>query len=233
MGELDGGYELNPPPTYMPKISQAWKVVSDHHDDWGSTKTTLESIRDSNNTEMTGAYGWAYGDFLMTGGQGCKGNYNDGQHLHCPGQTDVEYMSSFSIFAISGSPLLVATDIRNMTDIMKKVLLNTEIIAVNQQVTPGGNVAYDWDCKGPDGSCQVWTRTVAEDDTIAVVLLNIDDKEHGITIDFSRLDMGWNNMTEVAIRDLWQHKDIGNFKGMYSPNDEVAAHGSLFYKLTA
>ena len=200
-------------------------------DDWDSTKTTIESIRGSNNTAMSGPYGWAYGDFLMTGGQGCKGEYNNEQHLHCPGQSDVEYMTAFSIFAISGSPLLVATDIRNMTDIMKKVLLNTEIIAVNQQVTPGGNVAYMWGCSGPKDICQVWTRKLDEDDRIAVVLLNIDDKQHGITLDFAQLDMGWNNGTNVAIRDLWQHKDIGTYSGSYST--EVVPHGSFFYILTA
>lgn len=40
---------------------------------------------------------------------------------HCPGQTDLEYQTEFSIWVITASPLIVASDIRNMTDIMKKV----------------------------------------------------------------------------------------------------------------
>merc|ERR1712228_495910 len=228
--ELDGGYELNPPPTYMPKISQAWKVVSDHHDDWDSTKKTLESIRGSNNSAMTGEYAWAYGDFLMTGGQGCKGEYNNEEHLHCPGQSDVEYMTAFSIFAISGSPLLVATDIRNMTDIMKKVLLNTEIIAINQQLTPGGNVAYIHKCDGPDNICQVWTRKLKEANSIAVVALNIDDTGHSIPIQFDKLGMGWTNTTKVSVRDLWEHSDVGTFTNYYDVGLE--AHSTFFAKLT-
>ena len=117
---------------------------------------------------------------------------NDKPYLHCPGQTDIEYMTEFSFFAISGSPLLVATDIRNMTDIMKKVLLNTEIIAVNQlDETPAGKLNYYYDCKGrsSNDSCQVWTRQLKETGTIAVLVINIDDEERDIDIEFDRLGM--------------------------------------------
>lgn len=75
---------------------------------------------------------------------------------HCPGQTDAEYRTEFSIWSIAGSNLIVSTDIRNMTDIMKQVyihnrwiyffiiviiqvLLNKEIIDINQDY-PGHNV---------------------------------------------------------------------------------------------
>jgi len=61
--------------------------------------------------------------------QGCDSNK---PLLHCPGQTDVEYRTEFSLWSLGASSLIVATDVRNMTDIMKEVLLNTEIIAVNQ-----------------------------------------------------------------------------------------------------
>ena len=50
--------------------------------------------------------------------QGCP----SGRPLeHCPGQTDAEYRTEFSIWSITASNLLVSTDIRNMTDIMKQV----------------------------------------------------------------------------------------------------------------
>ncbi len=50
--------------------------------------------------------------------QGC----DDGEPLkHCPGMTNTEYRTEFSLWCIMGSSLLVATDIRNMTDIMKEV----------------------------------------------------------------------------------------------------------------
>ena len=50
--------------------------------------------------------------------QGCS---NGSAMEHCPGQTDAEYRTEFSIWSITASNLIVATDIRNMTDIMKEV----------------------------------------------------------------------------------------------------------------
>ena len=49
--------------------------------------------------------------------QGCK----DDDTKTCPGQTDVEYRTEFSMWAIMASSLLVATDIKNMSDAKKEV----------------------------------------------------------------------------------------------------------------
>jgi hypothetical protein len=68
-------------------------------------------------------------DYLMTGGQGCANKTTVG--LHCPGQTDTEYVSEFTLWAITASPLFMATDPRNMTALQRKVLLNAELIKVS------------------------------------------------------------------------------------------------------
>lgn len=66
-----------------------------------------------------GPGGWNDADFIYTGGEGCS---DDRPLEHCPGQTDTEYITEFIMWCMMGSPLIVATDIRNMTDIMKKVI---------------------------------------------------------------------------------------------------------------
>ena len=66
----------------------------------------------------SGPGGWNDADFIMTGGEGCK---NKKPLVHCPGMTDVEYRTEFTMWCIMGSSLIVSTDIRNMTDIMKEV----------------------------------------------------------------------------------------------------------------
>ncbi len=197
---------------------------------WNSTKELINLV--INQTKLSGPYGWAYADLMMTGGQGCSSSYNNQNWLHCPGQTDTEYMTEFAIFAISSSPMLVATDIRNMTDIMKKCLLNKEIIEVNQQdETPAGNLVYYHDCSGPSKVCQVWSRKLKESDTIAVVAFNIDDGEHRISIEFNKLGMDWNSDSTLDVRDLWQHKNIGSFTGQYDV--DIPPHANFFAKLTA
>ena len=56
--------------------------------------------------------------YLLRYSQGC---INGTAMEHCPGQTDAEYRTEFSMWSIAASSLIVATDIRNMTDIMKEV----------------------------------------------------------------------------------------------------------------
>jgi len=82
-----------------------------------------------NVSHLAGPHNWNYGDFLMTGGAGCN-VFEAG--AHCPGQTDAEYRTQFSVYALAASPLIVGTDIRNMTAIMRAALLNAELLSVNQ-----------------------------------------------------------------------------------------------------
>jgi hypothetical protein len=48
--------------------------------------------KDGKRTQYSQPYGWAYGDMMMTGGEGCT-LYNPKHPKHCPGQTDNEYVT--------------------------------------------------------------------------------------------------------------------------------------------
>ena len=72
----------------------------------------------NDNCICKGPGGWNDADFIMTGGQGCKDNT---PMVHCPGMTDIEYRTEFSLWSIMSSSLIVSTDVRNLTDIMKEV----------------------------------------------------------------------------------------------------------------
>ena len=87
---------------YAPDIAQIWRVTGDHHDTFDSTLDQLSKMKDRGN--WSGPYGWGYGDMMMTGGQGCK-QYDPKVPQHCPGQTDNEYRTEVSLYAISSSPM--------------------------------------------------------------------------------------------------------------------------------
>lgn len=70
-------------------------------------------------------------DILTTGGEGCDAAPNSS--VHCPGQTDDEYMTEVALWSINQSPMMVGTDLRNMTDVMRKTLLNREIFEVGRR----------------------------------------------------------------------------------------------------
>lgn len=172
----------------------------------------------------------------MTGGQGCKGDVDPNvTHAKCPGQTDVEYRTAYSIWAISNSPLIVASDVRNMSDIMKTVLLNEEVIAVNQNTEfySGNMIAsetVDCDSNIKDG-CQVWAKKLSPTEA-AIVLLNIGNASaHAISAPFSAIpEMQWTATTTLELRDLWAHQVVGNYSGNYTA--KIVPHGVQFLTAT-
>eukprot|EP01084_Bolivina_argentea_P069793 126930_1 len=170
----------------------------------------------------------------MTGGQGCKGDSNANYtHDHCPGMSDIEYMTEFSMWAIIASPLIVATDVRNMTDIMNKVLLNGEIIGVNQVNNyPAGDMLKNMttNCdKNVSKACQVWMRQI-ESNSVAIVLYNSGDEEHNITVHLNEIPkMKWSGK-DIELRDLWEHKVMGYWVNKYT--NTIPAHGVQFLTAT-
>ncbi|HVI77507.1 MAG TPA: hypothetical protein VM715_04975, partial [Candidatus Acidoferrum sp.] len=54
-----------------------------------------------------------------------------------------------------------------------------------------------------------------------VVLLNRSEGEHEITVNWE--DIGYPANLNAAVRDLWQHKDVGKIAGKFSAR--VVSHG--------
>eukprot|EP01084_Bolivina_argentea_P026870 49959_1 len=166
----------------------------------------------------------------MTGGQGCKGDSNPNvTHPHCAGMSDTEYRSEYTMWTIISSSLLVATDVRNMTDIMKDILLNKEVIAVNQQNKyDAGNIISSQ----TKGDTQVWAKQVG-DKSSAIVLYNIGSSQSDIEVDFKSVpNMGWSSDSTLDVRDLWTQKDIGSFTGSYK-GAKIPSHGVMLITATS
>jgi len=214
------------PWVWAAKDGNSWRSGPDHHDTW-RTGNGVSSLIEHNVglAKYAGPGGWNDMDFLMTGGQGCKDDKNI-----CPGMTQTEYVTEFSMWSLLASPLIVATDPRppHFTPFKQSVLLNKEVIAVNQDKAgiQGDRVALINCPNGAEGklTCQAWAKPLA-DGTKAVILLNKDSHPRSITFDFSTI--GWNS---ASLRDLWAHKDLGTFTTSFTAN--VATHGVVMLKAT-
>merc|ERR1711976_1056535 len=96
-------------------------------------------------------------------------------------------MGEFSMWAILASPLVVTTPILNcsktdqingnytpgscipsLTSLQKEMLLNKEILAINQDVTPAGRLVQT-------GSALIYARSLS-DGSVAVALYNPEDE---------------------------------------------------------
>eukprot|EP01124_Arcella_intermedia_P024789 TRINITY_DN4263_c0_g1_i1.p1 TRINITY_DN4263_c0_g1~~TRINITY_DN4263_c0_g1_i1.p1 ORF type:complete len:398 (-),score=70.60 TRINITY_DN4263_c0_g1_i1:48-1241(-) len=205
---------VNDPWKWGAPLANQWRTTGDHHDDWNNTLGVIN--KQAGLSSFSGIGAWNYLDFIYTGGQGCT----DDPNKHCPGQSDIEYMSEFSFWAFLNSGLIVATDIRIMTPIMKEVLYNQEIIAINKDpLRKQGDRVY------LDGDKQVWSRPLA-DGSVAVILFNSGESEQSITADFSL--WGWAH-TKAMVRDLWLHHNIGEYSNQYT--SIIPPHGVNFVKL--
>lgn len=154
-------------------------------------------------------YGWADPDFLMTG-------------LII---TDTESETEFAMWAMFGGPMIVSTDIRNMSAWKSNLLLNGDILRVNNDTlnAPGRQVLDD-----TAQGYQIWQKQLANGDQ-AVALLNYNDTiTQPITVTWQQL--GWPATANVSVYDLFAHAAAGNFTDGYTAT--VVPHGTAMVRLT-
>jgi alpha-galactosidase len=145
------------------------------------------------------------------------GHWNDPDMLEVGngGMTDTEYRSHFSLWAILAAPLIAGNDLRSMTPETRDILTNKEVIAVDQDA-----LGREGERVAKQGDLEVWARQL-HDGSRAVVLLNRGPSEQEITVNWEEL--GYPEHLSAAVRDLWQHKDLGKFTGKFSA--PVVSHG--------
>lgn len=226
-----------------PAIAQSWRATGDHVGSWSSTKSIIEQRTEIQKADDGGSpFAWNDMDMLETG------NYK--QAAHANGRqgdmTPIEYKTEFSMWAILASPLIVTTPILNcsktdqikgnytpgscrpsITDLQKEILLNTEVIAINQDVTPAGRLL----ATGPwPSSLLIYGRNLT-DKSMAVALYNPSDIDAEGTVDFTSL--GWTKSTRATVRDLWAHKNLGSALGRFPETSHVVvkAHATLLLRL--
>ncbi|MEV0209341.1 glycoside hydrolase family 27 protein [Streptomyces sp. NPDC050788] len=135
--------------------------------------------------------------------------------------TQEESTSQFVMWAEMGSPLVLGSDPRTLSDSMLRTLRNPEIIAVDQDPLAIQGVRVATDSVG-----DVYSKVLQGHGRRAVVLLNRSDRPAERTVKFADAGLGG----KVHVRDLRARADRGTHTGSYTV--EVPAHGTAFLKLT-
>lgn len=153
---------------------------------------------------------WPDMDMLVVGLNGKGGPSSDLGGVGC---TQTEYQTQMSMWCMMASPLAMTNDLRKVSDDDRRILLNPEIIAINQD--PLGKGA---ERKVINENYQIFVRPLANG-THAVALLNTCDKPLTLTADLTELVMPG----KYTIRDVWQNKDIAHktskWKGRVMPHE--------------
>jgi alpha-galactosidase len=179
-------------------IGDRWKSVSSRFERHGQP-------------ENSGPGGWNDADNLVIGLGGATREYS--------GLTREESRTHMTLWSMLASPLILGNDIRSMSDDVKAILLNKEVITVDQDAL-GKQGQRAW-CIG---STEIWIKPLS-DGSAAVAAFNRADEAVQTSVNWGDLHL----RADQTVRDLWQHTDLGRRHGSYSAL--LPAHGSLLLRV--
>jgi len=148
------------------------------------------------------------------------GHWNDPDMLEIGngGMTDTEYRTHMSLWCMLAAPLLAGNDIRSMTESIKEILTNKEVIAIDQDKAGIQGVRVR-----KDGDLEVWKKPLAKG--VAVGLFNRGNDTAKISVSWSEVGITKKN---PKVRDLWAHEDL---KAAESYSADVPSHGVVMLRV--
>jgi alpha-galactosidase len=201
------GEDFNDVMSWIAGEGNLWRFGSDIRDTWSSVMTNYEQDNTPNLASYAGPGHWNDADMLEVGN---------------PGLTDTEQQSQFTLWSEMASPLLISTDVANLSPQALAILSNKDIIAVDQDplgrqgtIVASGN-GYD-----------VLDKPLANGDH-AVVLFNKGNTAQTISINASAL--GLPSSHDYRLDNLVT-KQVTDTTGVISAS--VPRHGTVIYRVRA
>jgi alpha-galactosidase len=201
---------------------QMWRATADVIDSWRSDlekwpwgSGVLDALDFAGHLhEHAGPGGWNDLDMLVIGLD--ENRVNGGIRM-----TPDEYRSHMSMWCLLCSPLMAGCDLRKPDSFACELLMNREVLAVNQD-----SLGKQGLLASKHGELEVWRKPLA-DGSMALCLFNRSDAPATITAEWGVL--GMPAAQSVAVRDLWNHEDLGRFTGRFEA--PVPAHGTVMVRL--
>jgi alpha-galactosidase len=123
-----------------------------------------------------------------------------------------------TMWSIMAAPIMISSDVRNMSNETKELYLNKDMIAINQD-----SLGVQGHRISEQNGKQIWTKPLKNGD-LAVALLNNNNSTQTVECNFA--DIGVEG--EVEVRDAWKKKDLGPVSHV---SIELPAHGSALLRL--
>jgi alpha-galactosidase len=135
--------------------------------------------------------------------------------------TLADYRAHFSLWAIAAAPLITGNDLRHMSDGVKNILTNKEVIDLDQDL-----LGYQGVPVRPGRDLSVWAKPLNESGARGVVLFNDSDSANDLTVKLTEIGLQAGSATA---RDLWAHADRGPFTDSFTAN--VAPHDVVVLRI--
>lgn len=216
-----------------------WRVSDDFWDDW---RALYEQFARLNNwTPFRGAGHWPDADMLPMGNVRAWQTRGDWTRF-----TKDEQFTLMSLWCIARSPLIMGGNMPKNDDFTLSLMTNDEVLAVNQNSENNRQLFNT-------NSAVAWVADVPGSKDKYVALFNTSplpvprpprggpaagsaqpamnapsaDATMPRSVSVSLTDLGFSGSAKV--RDLWTHKDLGNFTGVFAPM--INSHGAGLYRL--
>ena len=186
-----------------PTTGNLWRTTGDINDTY--ERMSLIGFGQNGLEKFAGPGHWNDPDMLEVGNGGMKRD---------------EYRTHMALWALLAAPLLAGNDLRNMSPETKELLLNSEVLAVDQDAK-GVQGHRVWE----EGPMEIWVKPLA-DGSHAVGLFNRSESATKMTLDFKSIGAP----ASAKLRDLLDHKDLGTAQNSYSA--EVPTHGVVLVKVS-
>ncbi|MGA3097845.1 MAG: glycoside hydrolase family 27 protein [Bryobacteraceae bacterium] len=156
------------------------------------------------------------------------GHWNDPDMLEVGngGMTADEYRTHMSLWCLLAAPLMAGNDLRTMTEETKSILMNTDVIAIDQdrEFKPVYRLSQE-------GKSEVLVRPLTGD-AYAVGLFNRGDApaEIGFRWDALKFDTGLYGFRRLQAQDLWKHEAVATTGDEFKAT--VPRHGVVMLKVS-
>ena len=150
-------------------------------------------------------------------------HWNDPDMLEVgnPGLSLTESRAHFSLWCILSAPLMAGNDVRKMSNDVRDILTDKEVIALNQDKL--GKQGYRFLTQPGK---QIWVKELSNGEW-AVCFFNSGENQMQLKVNWSNI---WFLKSTYKVRDLWQKKDIGTTKEDFS--GDIASHDVFLFKLS-
>jgi len=192
-----------------------WRISDDFWDNWRSLLQNFTLMQIWGGVGHPGA--WPDADMLPLGRIGLRAEVGADRMTRF---TKDEQRTLISLWSIAQSPLMFGGDLPSNDEFTLSLLDNDEVLAVDQKASGGASVSED-------GVRTIWAANAIGSDAKYAAVFNLGDMDTiDIPVDWAALGLP----ARCAVRDLWEHRDIGVIENGHA--FQVPPHGAGLFKLT-
>jgi alpha-galactosidase len=199
---------------HVKEYASMWRMADDFWDNWKEIMAMMSYAKQWEGVGEEGHYPDC--DMMQIGKLSKRGPVGDERYSRFSMDELYTHMNFWCIYK---SPLFIGGNLPENRDLELKLETNPEVLAVNQEGLHPKQV-YE-----QNGSA-LWMSKVPGSKDVYVALFNIGENAHQVPVSFQSLGI----KGKVAVRDLWQHQDVGTFANSYSPT--INPHGSMLLRLS-